>query len=545
LDKGTQAWIFVAADLSTLTAGAPPRDSRTITEFSRNAPLDTEVLILRERPLIHFRFAEKEEDASQLKQLMKFGQRALILQANAATEDRDIFYHKSLSDAMAAGKGRFGKVLPQPEVVWDVNKIDTSEGLSLFVFHGLGQVYLTTVRSARRALLPAGSNAVYEVDLEFACNYGVRTDFERYGAVAFFDANRQPIGIWWCGGNAMILASHPPTPEWVHAMAVLRSTVIMVDTVKEHLCFTHMVISNGFMLACREALSKHHPVRRLLKPHHFGATSVNFAAKSALLTTNGIAFQVFGIDKVDFPRALADCVSLYKYETFPEFIAGKGLSERDIFDVPFARDGIDFWNIVHSYVNSYMKIFYPNGDSDILEDADLLEYWNHFSSRQLGAMSYGLPGLKPTFAAVVDQITHSIFGVTAGHEMYGSVTEYLLSPNVVPPKLKVGRNIADVETFYLSLCLMSMTSAKMPMLIEDWSHLHDYIKDESVSLPTISKADRGKLHMQVIGVLAKFQSDLVAFAVEVDNRNVERLNDPKKMPFNACNPRFLECSVSV
>ena len=50
------------------------------------------------------------------------------------------------------------------------------------------------------------------------------------------------------------------------AMLCLRTTAIIYLTLQNHLCFTHLWVANGGLLAMRRALTKDHPVRRLLTP---------------------------------------------------------------------------------------------------------------------------------------------------------------------------------------------------------------------------------------------------------------------------------------
>jgi hypothetical protein len=66
------------------------------------------------------------------------------------------------------------------------------------------------------------------------------------------------------------------------------------------------------------------------------------------------------------------------------------------------------------------------------------------------------------------------------------------------------------------------------MLMDSWNHilLHDKLT------PAQAK--------QVLVVVNKFQADLVDLSKQIEDRNAKRAK-----PFQAFNPTFLECSISV
>jgi hypothetical protein len=546
LDDAAKAWTALVRAIRHSNPAARP--ASTIKHFTKMETLACKVIELRKAPLLHLRLAEVDEDESPFTSgFVQFISSAILATAQHVIDDQqELHYYENNEVAKRAGKHTFGSALPTSEVIWDLDEAETSRGLSLLVFQGLGQAYLTSVKSPyAKDLSPQPG---YEMDLSFLEAYGVRKGYEKYGATAFFDSNKQPVGIWWCHGNKMILPSGDKA-EWRHAMAAVRSALCLSITAKDHLAFIHMIVANGVHLAMRETLSPNHPLRRLLKPHCFHTTTINLSASAALLPVNGLSYDGFGLDADNYVKAFTDCMGLWKYETFPAFVNGKGLSAADTDNCPFYKDGLEFWNIVHQYVDNYLSLFYPNQTADVVSDVEVMAYWNHFSGpNQLGTQSYGLGELS--YPALVDQVTHFIFYVTAGHEFYGSIVEYLLGPNVLPPKLAVGQNVSDLQTFHLALALISLTGNKMPALINSWEHLHSYLLEEKdhVPCPTVKSMGmdgRRAVHSRVLQVLAGFKSELERQAEVVDQRNIERLKDSSKKAFNSCNPKFLECSVSV
>ena len=97
---------------------------------------------------------------------------------------------------------------------------------------------------------------------------------------------------------------------------------------------------------------------------------------------------------------------------------------------------------------------YCKTDADVLADPDLHDYWSHYARMPMWP-SYNLPALS--LAALVDQITHSIFGVTGVHEFVGSIVEYLVSPQGLGSKILPGRAESDVQSHFQLLSLIALT----------------------------------------------------------------------------------------
>ena len=132
------------------------------------------------------------------------------------------------------------------------------------------------------------------------------------------------------------------------------------------------------------------------------------------------------------------------------------------------------------------------------------------------------------------------------HEFLGSATEYLTDPSVLPSKVAPNNSVADVQSYFLALSLISLTGMRQPQLMSDWSHLHEYLKTN----------DSNK-YDSVIKVLNNFQIDLKQQSQVIDKRNEIRLSkkisnltkdNTEEMSwnaFNSFNPRVMECSVSI
>lgn len=102
---------------------------------------------------------------------------------------------------------------------------------------------------------------------------------------------------------------------------------------------------------------------------------------------------------------------------------------------------------------------------------------------------YKLPDLdsgKGAFLNLVDYCAHTIFHVTAVHEVVGSVIEYFSTPAGLTTKMydesyqdygkttnkldDCGQVMADVQTFIQSISVICFTGYRQPPLIFDWSN---------------------------------------------------------------------------
>ena len=116
----------------------------------------------------------------------------------------------------------------------------------------------------------------------------VRAGFERYGATAYFDENAKLVKMWWSHGKVNLTSSDR---EWNHVKFAFRCSALLGVTVKDHLIKTHYMGSNFMAQSAFENLNAKHPIRRLLRPHNYGANSVNMAASRTLSTSLGLVHR--------------------------------------------------------------------------------------------------------------------------------------------------------------------------------------------------------------------------------------------------------------
>ena len=391
--------------------------------------------------------------------------------------------------------------LPSQSVYWD--DMSSDQAISDICFGGIGQIHVDGVCGE------APENAMYEVNLRYLGKYEVRDKFVRYGHSAYFDKNRALVGIYSCHGNKLYTREDN---EWEHIKLCFRSSLVTDMTLKYHLSYTHFIHSNSMMIGARESLSKDHPLRRLLKPHYYRSSVINWAAREILIPLNQLAHRTWAFTDNSWIQLFNDIFSDWEYKPFPVMVKSKRI---DVSNLPLYEDGLLLWNCIKKYVDSYLDLYkYTDNMTDMTNMTnEVKDYWKHLNSQ----VNYGLPELNRENLA--DHLTNTIWWCTGGHEYAGSIVEYLVHPNGLMPKVCPGKSVADVQTFAQALIIIALTGIRQPSLMDDWKHLFEE-----------------KAH----DIVESLQIELAKVSDEISDRNKNR-----KIKFWSMDPRILESSVSI
>lgn len=440
----------------------------------------------------------------------------------------DVMYEffKNNNDAFNLAKKQFPQCLPLDplaELKW--KNWDDVNTLKLLLFYGLGQYYLEKVCDEN---LP--SNMVYKVDFSSWEKYEVRPTFENYGGIAYFDSDLNFVCFVY---KSEIITSDDK--KFKHVNLIFRSTLITSVTLREHLIMTHWIVANGMLVSSLKYLSPDHILRRFLRSFTYGTGAINHASTIALAPFEGIAGRTFGFTKKSWNEMVTDNISTIKYESIHKRFEHSKLPDKFKTLLPFYKDGMEFWEINKQYVSNLMDIYYFE-ENNIFIDNELCEYWDGLK-KYFTTKNYNIGKLSKT--NLIDHLTYSMFMVTGGHSFFGSVCEYLLSPNGLMPKIlkESAENIkstnvtsADIQTYLQALCIISMTSSPMPKLINNWEYLFD-----CVSL----KSNKIKYSL-TLSNMHTWQTKLY-----IQSRAVKELNKTRPIEFDCFDPEILDCSVSV
>ncbi|MBE9069102.1 hypothetical protein IQ260_20865 [Leptolyngbya cf. ectocarpi LEGE 11479] len=321
---------------------------------------------------------------------------------------------------------QYGDVLPKPNVQWQETTSDKT--MSLLAFQGIGSHRLEQVKD--------DPNAAYRVDLSWMVAFPVREGFERYGACAFFDNNRQLIRIYTAYNDK---THYPNAPTWEAAKWCWRCSLFAGVTVADHLGSVHYLASNLLVTATREQLPPEHPFRRLLTPFIYGTADVNRDAYVLLSPKQGLAHRTFAFTYDGMVRCLLKGVEFVRLQTFSEALAAAGTNSlRDEF--PYATDGLALYEILEKYVRDYLAIYFPDNTS--VADPSIRHWWSALTKQ---APNLGLKPLQ-TAEQLIRVTTHFMFTVTGFHGQVGDVVAYTRDPAFVGAKIRAGQTIGDVQS---------------------------------------------------------------------------------------------------
>jgi hypothetical protein len=408
---------------------------------------------------------------------------------------------------------------PIANTQWHDLASDTS--FSLIAFEGIGQQWLVGIEAPQIKKTfetfgppPRELSADYQyvIDLSYLSKYEVRPRYARYGAIACFDSKKEPIAIYVCHWEQWIPRPDtfcnfdaPDRRKWDHAKFAMRASMGTGATLREHLLYTHWIVSNTASYLSRTCLERDHPVRRILRIFIFRSASVNYASAKTLMPEYLYVHRTAAFEYNSMVEALHDLAKEWKYETFPQFVEAKCLDPDLEETLPLIQDGQLYWNSLVQFVSAFLKIYYRDREA-ILNDAEIIAFWSAIQSTPPGprderdgqgvAPGYGykLPNLTDPstdpFQALVDYLCHVIFWVTANHELVGAVIEYFTTPMGLTTKIldetvadngldECGQLMADVQTYMQDLCIISMTGYSQPPLMSDWSKLLKIIPQDA------------------------------------------------------------------
>jgi hypothetical protein len=257
---------FIRLAQATVDTNSIP-SSRDVKTFIDGNILPKEVFPIKETLTLSFTASDEDEGNLSTDLIKRLGSFLLVAGKNFAINEYPFFY-KSIPVGIRDGMKLLGRILPQIEVVWE--EFESDESLQNISFFGLGQQYLSTIKSTLREEIK-NTGAVFEIDLSFLSKYKTRVPFEKYGCIAYFKINKEPAAIFWSHGQKFVF---PNDLEWSHVKYVFRSSLMTAITLKDHLVHNHFILANTMLFATRESFNVNHPIRRLLKPHVFQTATV-------------------------------------------------------------------------------------------------------------------------------------------------------------------------------------------------------------------------------------------------------------------------------
>lgn len=531
---------------------------------------------LETRPFGPFRIPEFHEEAnvSAWKDVMREFSTALELEVlnsmdfydDQATffdsnDEAAIYYHETLRHHLPRHGEGVGALCVKKHVDGDA---------AALAFTGFGAWFLKAVvrpapdeataalwagREASAGCVPPPS-AVAVIDVCAQAKYAVRNGYERYGAAAFFSADRSPVGVWIESEERM----YTPVDgrEWEFAVWRFKCSLVYQSFAVGHLVWVHWSVSNTLVLSVREALEPGHCIRKLCNEFTHGSITINQAACVKLASARGAISRIGAINTDDVLKYIDELAQKFTFATFPQMLEAKGeLPEGMLDGMPMAQDGRKLWAVTHAFVQAYLSIFYrragaaeTGGTAEsplglVEEDTEALAFWN--TARTASIAIDTLPA-KVDFDALVDYLATSIFYSTAVHELLGSVNFEVSLPTTTNGRIHARHLFpkdrpfqCTVQDWYRILCVTAATTLlPVPMLIPEMQRAAEGYASAATEARTSGHEAAAARHDRCAGVYLEFVRGLTSVADEI-----EAANETREMPFGSFNPRRLEVSVSL
>ena len=223
---------------------------------------------------------------------------------------------------------------------------------------------------------PAGTLYIHDVSMLSA--FSVRAPFERYGAIAYFDAAFQPLGIYWSHAARRVSAvTANSTPgdlkNWLYAKYVWRASWFAQVTINDHLVVSHLVEGNALARCSREFLSARHPLRIFLKPYTYHTISINFQASRSLVNPAGLFHRIWAFDYSTLEDIVAHILRQRRQTNARGYKWQEQRIHHSMCDVPdsifpIQKDMREVWEAVRQHVAAFFSIYYPTPQSSPGQD---------------------------------------------------------------------------------------------------------------------------------------------------------------------------------
>ncbi|OQR84819.1 hypothetical protein ACHHYP_12774 [Achlya hypogyna] len=393
---------------------------------------------------------------------------------------------------------KVGHMWPRVNVHWNDRYSDRA--LELLAFNGLGQHLLQKLPEAH------SDGSYYGIELDFMQVLEVRPGYAKYGASAYFNQKGKVTKIIRAG-----VTSHPGDKDWEYFKLAFRGSLQTKVTAVDHLLGIHATVANIMVIANREQLPPTHPLRRLIKPFTFRSVAINYGAGRALFWPKGMLQRAYALTSNGMKQTWEYGLSHFKYETFPERRARQNI---DTTTLPFHEDGMDYWNIVRTFVNDYLDLYFKT-DANVGGDANVVQFWGFLRSKLPADAMREL-----TLENLKDFVAHFIFLVSSMHNHLGTIAEYVSDPAFCPSAWVEGELAGRPGTAVRLALIMTATGFTQPAITEDFSH---------VMLDDAAKK-----------VAKQFTKAVTEQIAVVDARNASRVQ-----PFQSFNPKTMEMAVSI
>lgn len=409
---------------------------------------------------------------------------------------------------------KLGEGQAQPKSYNSNFDMQSDESFSRIFFYGMGATLLVDQDNLEA---PRSDLGPFVVDIPLQ-DLEVRPGFRKYGCRIHFSKDQLVTGIHDYARNKTV---KPDDDGWDQAKWLAKVNTFLLVTAREHLVWTHLLVSNTATKESIIRLPPNHPLRRLLTIFTYRSTEINTSAFDGLvpkysLLHRSTAFTYESMKKL-FDTAY---LSSNAFEPFPERKISPELRElADQGKFPFVSQGIEYYKIVEDFVRHW---FSRAGENKIADELGRSFY------EGMRRSSFGQKYVIPVYQGIDDMVqlvSQIIFMVTAYHELVGNVVDYTSQINRAGFRIANNDEMTlDIQSLLLTAIIAASTSIRMPQLMADFPNF-------------FSAGGAPAYEREVWNSFLK--------KLETQSQKVQDADAERGVEFKYFDPARFECSVSV
>lgn len=400
-----------------------------------------------------------------------------------------------------------GETLPYTYTT-DFN-MKTDESFSRIFFNGMGCVLLT-----KQEEVSDSEFGPFVVELPLH-NLKVRELYRELGVRIHFNADQMVSAIY---DYKMEKLYKPGDEGWSDAKLLANVTTFFLVTVREHLFWTHLIVSNDATRELTLKLPPSHPIRRLLTVFTFHTTEINLRAFDTLVPEYSFLHRSNPLEYESmievFDMAVKECNI---YEPFSQQTYNSEIQRLvEEGKMPYVTEGSEYYEIVRTFVRNWVE---KSGDT--VSDLHSMAFYSAMKEKTK-EHKYELP--KFSVDNLIDLCSSIIFTVTSYHELVGHVVDYVIPERSGFRLSKKDPSVIDLQSFIYASLIGANTSVRMPDLMSEFPNFFG----------------KGGAPSWERDVWDEFQQALTDQSEKVKKADAER-----EVEFKYFDPERFECSVSV
>ncbi|KAF4551078.1 Lipoxygenase-like protein [Elsinoe fawcettii] len=221
---------------------------------------------------------------------------------------------------------------------------------------------------------------------------------------------------------------------WRYAKTVVQSCDWQRHEVTVHLTNTHFV-EEATIVASQRCFADDHPVYALLKPHWLKTLSLNAGARAILVPS--VISKIAGMETGQVQAFIKHAYTNFDWVAnyVPNDLERRGFPVSEIKSTgqehprfrkyTYARNMIEMWETLHTFVAGMLSVDYPT-DASVAADR-CLQDWSTEMRANYGGNLASFPKSFTTVAALVDAVTMCIHLASPQHTAVNYVQEYYQS----------------------------------------------------------------------------------------------------------------------